>query len=89
MTKQTKDKKSATERKIPQKQLKLLLPIEEGKENGKENGFQSNYFKHKKQTLEAVFKRCMGVFCNIAAFNLQMKSLKSTRRSSVVAKLYT
>ena len=85
MTKQTKDKKSATERKIPQKQLKLLLAIEEGKENG----FQSNYFKHKKQTLEAVFKRCMGVFCNIAAFNLQMKSLKSTRRSSVVAKLYT
>lgn len=44
MTKQTKDKKSATERKIPQKQLKLLLAIEEGKENGKENGFQSNYF---------------------------------------------
>lgn len=44
MTKQTKDKTSATERKIPQKQLKLLLAIEEGKENGKENGFQSNYF---------------------------------------------
>ena len=66
-------------------ELNLLLAIEECKENG----LISNYFKHKKQTLEVVFKRCMGVFCNIADFNLRTKSLKSIWRSSVVAKFQT